>query len=164
MNILTRLLPFEKAKKVALTISIAVMWSTSYNSLMSRSNDDVMIIEKVKLIVKEKLPGFASRYFNDKMSKMMPRSLYGYAHDLTAFFDYLGTRSFDIGKMILRDLDRITPQIIEDYLEFSRNPTGKSSVKKRSSCAVARRYSVLSNDTNFQMLDYVVNGDTVPAP
>ena len=53
---------------------------------MNRHDDDIRIMEKVKQIVKIKLPGFAGRYFNDNLDKKVPRTLYGYALDLTSFF------------------------------------------------------------------------------
>ena len=43
---------------------------------MNRLND-VKILDKVDMIVKEKLPGFASRYFNHYMDVKAPGTLYG---------------------------------------------------------------------------------------
>ena len=54
---------------------------------MNRSDDDQRTIEKVKQIVKDHFPGFASRYFNYNMYLKAPRSLYGYALDLKSFFE-----------------------------------------------------------------------------
>ena len=36
---------------------------------MNRLEEDIHTIEKVKQIVKDKLPGFASRYINDNLDK-----------------------------------------------------------------------------------------------
>ncbi len=71
------------------------------------------------MIVKENLPGFASRYFSYNMDLKTPRTLYGYALDLKLFFEYLEQVSCKVDKMTIKDLETITPDIIENYLEFS---------------------------------------------
>lgn len=160
---------------------------------MNRSQDDIRTIEKVKQIVRERFPGFASRYFNYNMYLKAPKSLYGYALDLTSFFDYLETINYIPLNMTLRDLEEITPQIIEDYLEYSRTHSKTGVGKELSLSGLARRYGALSsffgyyykldlidrnpvhkvaaprpnrnttsipnNKINFEMLDFVVNGN-----
>ena len=160
---------------------------------MNRSQDDIRTIEKVKQIVRERFPGFASRYFNYNMYLKVPKSLYGYALDLTSFFDYLETINYIPLNMTLRDLEEITPQIIEDYLEYSRTHSKTGVGKELSLSGLARRYGALSsffgyyykldlidrnpvhkvaaprpnrnttsipnNKINFEMLDFVVNGN-----
>ncbi|WP_168171757.1 tyrosine-type recombinase/integrase [Oribacterium sp. C9] len=82
------------------------------------------------------------------MDVKSPQSLYGYALDLTTFFEYLKYRepdSFDVAKMTLSDLNKLTPSIIEDYLDYSREYTDKGETKIRSDAAIKRRYSSLSS-------------------
>ena len=89
---------------------------------MNRSQDDIRTIEKVKQIVRERFPGFASRYFNYNMYLKAPKSLYGYALDLTSFFDYLETikNSF----MENPDADLI-------IFNLHENPVTRFIIKKR---------------------------------
>ncbi len=112
---------------------------------MNRSQNDVKTLEKVNMIVNEKLPGFASRYFNYNMELKAPGTLYGYALDLTAFFDYLGSMSIKVDKMVISDLDKITPSLIEDFLEYSKTYVEQGKVIERSDCAIKRRYSSISS-------------------
>lgn len=160
---------------------------------MTRSDDDQRTIEKVKQIVKDHFPGFASRYFNYNMYLKAPRSLYGYALDLKSFFEFLESIDFTVKSMNLSDLERITPQIIEDYLEYCRTYVKNGVRKEMSLAGLARRYSSLSaffnyyyssdlieknpvhkiipprpfrnktsipsNQINYEMLDFIINGD-----
>ena len=86
---------------------------------MNRSQDDINVIKKLNTIVQDKLPGFASRYFKANMDIKAPRTLYRYAIDLASFFCYLETISLETKKLTVSDLNKITPQIIEDYLDYS---------------------------------------------
>ncbi len=112
---------------------------------MNRSQDDIQVLKKVNMIVKENLPGFASRYFSYNMDIKTPRTLWGYAIDLTSFFEYLETISFHVDKMVISDLDSITPEIIENYLEHSKMFMDNGKMKTRSDAAEKRRYSTLSS-------------------
>ena len=111
---------------------------------MNRYQDDIRTIEKVKQIVNERFPDFASRYFNYNMYLKAPRSLYGYALDLTSFFEFLESIAYKADSMNIGDLKGITPQIIEDFLEYSRTYYKNGEKKERSLSALARRYSTLS--------------------
>ncbi len=113
---------------------------------MDRKNDDKDVLIKVNRIVKEDLPDFASRYFRHNIDTLAPRSLYGYAMDLKLFFKYLDSISFKTGKIVLADLDKITPEIIENYLDHSLTYTDeKGHIKERSTCGLKRLYSSLSS-------------------
>ena len=123
---------------------------------MNRTQNDIQTIKKVNAIVREKLPEFASRYFHHNLDIKTPLTLYGYALDLAAFFKFLESISFPIDQMTIRDLGKITPQIIEDYLEYSRVYTVNGVTKERSLCAISRRYSTLSSFfTYFYRLDLI---------
>ena len=90
---------------------------------MNRSQDDINVIKKVNMIVQERLPKFASRYFKANMEVKTPRTLYGYAVGLTSFFEYLedtNEKSFEIARMSISDLNKVSASIIEDYLDYSR--------------------------------------------
>ena len=112
---------------------------------MDKSKTDINMLQKVNMIVSEKLPGFASRYFSNNMDLKTPGTLYGYALDLSAFFEFLETRSISVRKMVISDMDRITPSMIEDFLEYSKKYMVQGKVVERSDCAVRRRYSSLSS-------------------
>jgi site-specific recombinase XerD len=104
------------------------------------------------MIVRNKLPKFASRYFKTNMETKSPQSLYGYALDLTSFFEYLKYREpdlFDVTGMTLLDLNELTSSDIEDYLDYSREYTDKGVTKTRSEAAIKRRYSSLSSFFNY---------------
>ena len=116
---------------------------------MNRYEDDIRITEKVKQIVKDKLPGFASRYFNDNLSTKTPRSLYGYALDLTVFFDYLSSMDYNIPQMTIDDLNKITPQIIENYMFYIQTYMKNGSRKEASAASQRRKYASLSSFFNY---------------
>ncbi len=152
MKYLTRLSEKKSGQKVALTSSIVVIQVYSYNEYMNRSQDDINVIKKVNMIVQDRFPEFAYRYFRENMNIKTPRSLYAYAIDLTSFFEYLEyleTDSFDTKRMLISDLNRITSSIIEDYLYFSRNYSDKGKKKIRSDAAIKRRYCSLSSFLEF---------------
>lgn len=135
---------------------------------MNRSQDDIQVLKKVNMIVKENLPGFASRYFSYNMDLKTPRTLYGYALDLKLFFEYLEQVSCKVDKMTIKDLETITPDIIENYLEFSYSHYDKNGdLKKCSDAAVKRKYCVLSSFFSyFYRLDMIATNavDKVQAP
>ena len=135
---------------------------------MNRSQDDIQVLKKVNTIVKEKLPGFASRYFSYNMDIKTPRTLWGYALDLKSFFEYLEQSSYKVDKMTIKDLETVTPDIIENYLEFSYSHYDKNGVlKKCSDAAVKRKYCVLSSFFSyFYKLDIIDRNavDKVQAP
>ncbi len=124
---------------------------------MNRQQDDIQIIEKLNMIVKKDLPDFASRYFKANMEIKAPRTLYGYALDLKSFFEYLDSIDFKVNTMKISDMDKISPEIIENYLEFSESyHDGNGNVRKRSMAALKRRYSTLSSFfTFFYRLDII---------
>ncbi len=134
---------------------------------MNREQDDIRTIEKVNQIVKDELPGFASRYFNHNMSLKTPRSLYGYTLDLKYFFQYLETIGLSIKDMLLKDLDQITPQIIEDFLEYSRTHSKGRAGVEMSLSGLARRHGALSSFFDYYYkLDLIDKNPVhkVPAP
>ncbi|SEA88952.1 hypothetical protein SAMN05216349_1457 [Oribacterium sp. KHPX15] len=93
------------------------------------------------------------------METKSPQSLYGYALDLTSFFEYLKYRepdSFDVARMTLLDLNELTSSIIEDYLDYSREYTDKGQIKVRSDAAIKRRFFALSS-----FLDYYYKKDMI---
>ena len=93
------------------------------------------------------------------METKSPQSLYGYALNLTSFFEYLKYRepdSFDVARMTLLDLNELTSSIIEDYLDYSREYTDKGQIKVRSDAAIKRRFFALSS-----FLDYYYKKDMI---
>ena len=58
------------------------------------------------------MPEFARRFFNDKKQTFKASSYYAYALELKEFFDYLGTTSYDIDKMKISDMGKITPEVL----------------------------------------------------
>ena len=131
----------------------------SYNGYMNRYQNDIRTLEKVKVIVKENLPGFAARYFGDNLNQKAPGTLLGYALDLKGFFEYLETISCRTDKMTLQDLDKISPQIIEDYLEYCKTYRAHGVVKERSVCAICRRYSSLSSFFSYFYRLYLIDSN-----
>ena len=76
---------------------------------MNRSQNDIKTLNKVKQIVKNKLPEFASRYFSHNMELKAPDTLLGYAIDLSSFFEYIRSMYLHNDKMVITDLEKITP-------------------------------------------------------
>ena len=128
---------------------------------MSRTNDDSNLILKINKIVEEELPEFASRFFKHHKGQMTTKSLYGYAMDLSSFFGYLQWdlwTDLNMRKMSLRELNQISPDIIENYLAHSGTYTLNGVEKERSLSSLARRYSVLSSFFNYYyLLDQIDN-------
>ena len=63
-------------------------------------------------MIDEHMPEFSRRFFNDKRQTFKASSYYAYALELKKeFFDYLGTTSYDIDKMNISDMGKITPEV-----------------------------------------------------
>ena len=112
---------------------------------MDKISRDKVLLNKTDLIVREKMPPFANRFFSNMKDSLKAGSLYGYALELRDFFEYLGKEKFDIGRMTLADLNSISKADIEDYVEFSRTYTLNGEVKQRSASALKRRLCAISS-------------------
>ena len=112
---------------------------------MDKISKDKTFLNKTDLLVKEKMPSFANRFFSKMKDSFKPGSLYGYALEISYFFEYLGKEKFDIGRMTLADLDSLSKADIEDYVEFSRTFTVNGEVKERSDSSLKRRICALSS-------------------
>ena len=111
---------------------------------MNRLQDDANTLAKVNKIVQERLPSFASRYFKDNIHSKAPRTLLAYARDLTEFFDFLEIKNFEVKKMNISGLNKITPEIIEDYLDYIQELKTRGHIKYRSYATIKRKYCSLS--------------------
>ena len=117
-----------------------------YNLSMDKLSKDLIQLEKVNNLIELHMPDFTRRFFNDKKKELMVSSIYVYSIDLSEFFDYLGTTSYDIDKMKLSDLKNITPEIIEEYVEYLRTQTtDKGNHKVNSDQTVKKKLCVLSS-------------------
>ena len=112
---------------------------------MTKSYNDKQPIKKVNAYVQKRLPECTSRYFKANIGVKSPRTLYEYAVDLADFFKYLESSSFDVNKMTISDLDMITPEIIENYMEYSREYRVNNEVKTRSNEALRHRLCAISS-------------------
>jgi site-specific recombinase XerD len=123
-----------------------------YNLSMDKLSKDQIQLNKANRMIDEHMPEFARRFFNDKKYTFKASSYYAYALDLNEFFDYLGTTSFTINSMKLSDLSKISPEVIEEYVEYVRSATVKGKPKVSSGYTLKRKLCVLSSffDYYFQ--------------
>jgi len=157
MKFLTQLLLSKSPKMVALTSSLFVVMVAFYNLSMDKLSKDLIQLEKVNNLIELHMPDFARRFFNDKKKELMVSSIYVYSIDLSEFFDYLGTTSYDIDKMKLSDLKNITPEIIEEYVEYLRTQTtDKGNHKVNSDQTVKKKLCVLSSFFDYYFLQGVI--------
>ena len=128
-----------------------------YNLSMDKLSKDLIQLEKVNNLIELHMPDFTRRFFNDKKKELMVSSIYVYSIDLSEFFDYLGTTSYDIDKMKLSDLKNITPEIIEEYVEYLRTQTtDKGNHKVNSDQTVKKKLCVLSSFFDYYFLQGVI--------
>ena len=119
---------------------------------MDKLSKDLISIQKTNRMIDEHMPEFARRFFNEKKNTLMASSLYAYSLELSEFFDYLGTTSYDIGKMNISDLEKITPAVIEEYVEHLRTSTVDGKLNITSEKTLKRKLCALSSffDYYFQ--------------
>lgn len=115
-----------------------------YNISMDKLSKDQIKIEKTYQIINTRMPDFSMRFFNSMEGILKPSSLYIYSIDIAAFFDYLGSTSCNIKKMNIRDLSKISPEVIEDYVEFVRSSTTNNRKKQPSDNTIHRIICILS--------------------
>jgi site-specific recombinase XerD len=125
-----------------------------YNLLMSKSYN-VSVQDKIDKVVKTRLPGFSRKFFIDNRDQLTLESLYGYAIDLVAFFDYICDRNhYSIEEMSLKDFEAISEETLEDYMESCRVCDYYKDSRRRSVASLRRRYASLSSFYRF----YYMNG------
>ena len=98
---------------------------------MDKLSKEQLQLNKANKMIDDHMPEFARRFFNDKKQTFKASSYYAYALELKKFFDYLGTTSYDIDKMKISDMGKITPEVIEEYVEYLRSASVKGKPKKR---------------------------------
>ena len=94
---------------------------------MDKLSKDEIALRKAKKYI-DTLPDYARRFFNK--TKLKPSSIHVYSIEIAAFFDYLGTTSIKLNK--ISDLEKITPEVLEDYVEYLKSAT-KNGKKRNSS-------------------------------
>ncbi len=112
---------------------------------MDKLSKDQLTIQKANRMIDEHMPEFARRFFNDKKQTIKASSYYAYTLELKEFFDYLGTSSYDISKMKLSDINKITSEVIEEYVEYLRSATVKGKPKLSSEQTLKRKLCALSS-------------------
>ena len=119
---------------------------------MDKLSKDQLQLNKANRMIDDHMPEFARRFFNDKKQTFKASSYYAYALELKEFFDYLGTTSYDIDKMKISDMGKITPEVIEEYVEYLRSATVKGKPKVSSDQTLKRKLCALSSffDYYFQ--------------
>ena len=145
MKILSQLQLINKSKMVALTSSLFVMLVAFYNLSMDKLSKEQILMNKANHIIDKHMPDYAKRFFNFKKQSFKVGSYYAYALELKEFFYYLGTTSYDIKKMNISELGKITPEVIEEYVEFLRSSTVKGKAKISSDQTLKRKLCALSS-------------------
>ncbi|SDI55514.1 Site-specific recombinase XerD [Pseudobutyrivibrio sp. 49] len=115
------------------------------------SSEEQLLYQKTENLVKTKMPAFAGIYFRTNEESMSAGSIYGYAIDMVAFFEFMSSRmSYSVKDMSIKDFESVTDALIEDYLIASQT----CCLGNRSIAAIRRRYAVLRS---FYMFYYTQN-------
>lgn len=119
---------------------------------MDKLSKDQIQLNKANRMIDEQMPEFARRFFTYRKHSLKASSYYAYALEFKEFFDYLGSTSFNIKEMKISDLDKITPEVIEDFVEYLRCATVKGKPKLSSNQTLKRKLCALSSffDYYFQ--------------
>ena len=119
---------------------------------MDKLSKDQIQLNKANQMIDTHMPEFAKRFFNYKKQTFKASSYYAYALELKEFFDYLGTTSYDVNRMKIAELNNITPEIIEEYVEFLRSSKANGKSKVSSDQTLKRKLCALSSffDYYFQ--------------
>lgn len=56
------------------------------------SSEEELLYQKTENLVKTKMPAFAGIYFRTNEESMSAGSIYGYAIDMVAFFEFMSSR------------------------------------------------------------------------
>ena len=112
---------------------------------MDKLSKDQLQLNKANRMIDDHMPEFARRFFNEKKQTFKASSYYAYALELKEFFDYLGTTSYDIDKMKISDMGKITPEVIEEYVEYLRSASVKGKPKVSSDQTLKRKLCALSS-------------------
>ncbi|MCR5415342.1 MAG: tyrosine-type recombinase/integrase [Pseudobutyrivibrio sp.] len=121
------------------------------------SNDE-LLIEKTNNLVETRMPSFASRFFDAQMAKLQPASLYGYAIDMAAFFEYIScNKEYSIETMTLKDFQSLSECELEDYIIESQLYDTYGEVKERSIAAIRRRYASLRTFYMYYYTESLIN-------
>ena len=157
MSFLMQLIGVFSCQIVALTLSLFVMCFLIYNLLMSKLQNNPIIIKTEKLL-KERLPSFAGYYFKSNRDIMTDSSLYAYALDLSQFFDYISkTTSVSVAEFNIKDFESITESQIENYMEYSRIVKVNGKERNISNSALRRRFAILHAFYNFYYVEGMIN-------
>ena len=123
---------------------------------MDKLSKDQIIYNKANEYIQERMPEFAHRFFNEKKKVLKPNSYLAYATEVAFFFDYLKDRNLFDGSMKMSELSRITPELIEDYVESTRSITVGGITKQISDRTEHRKICALSS-----FFDYYSKNDFI---
>lgn len=106
---------------------------------MDKLSKDEIALRKAKKYI-DALPDYARRFFNK--TKLKPSSIHVYSIEIAAFFDYIGTTSIKLNK--ISDLEKITPEVLEDYVEYLKSATKNGKKRNSSDRTIHRIICILS--------------------
>lgn len=92
---------------------------------------------KIRNLLKE-LPAFCTLYFRGMEPTTQSRTRMAYAYDLTVFFSFLKEETDICGKTPINELkitvlDKVTPGIIQDYLEYLKVYNNQNEMQRSNS-------------------------------
>lgn len=108
--------------------------------MANKSYHDQMKIDtdiKIRNLLKE-LPPFCALYFRGMEPTTQSRTRMAYAYDLTVFFGFLKEEtnicgSTPVNELKITVLDKVTPGIIQDYLEYLKVYNNKNETQRSNS-------------------------------
>lgn len=83
--------------------------------------------------------------------------------ELERFFDYLTDVSFNKGTraMQLSDLEKVTPAILENFVEYSSHITADSLTRRWSNASMKRRFCALNSFLDYYFMCDFISFNTV---
>ena len=122
-------------------------------------DNEVKLREKIKL-----LPPFANSYFRGVEPTTSIRTRIAYAYDLSVFFNYLKTETGlcgdkEITELQINVLDKVTPSIIQDYLDYLKVYNNKEDTERSNGeRGLSRKLSSIRSFYNyFYRLEMIKN-------
>jgi len=121
-----------------------------YNLSMDKlSPKDQNTYSKANKYINERMPEFAQRFFKDKKNLLKPNSYYAYSIELANFFDHLKSTGLFNDPMMLSELSKVTPEIIENYVEKTKMITCKGVKRQISDKTEHRKICAISSFFNY---------------
>lgn len=122
-------------------------------NLTYHEQTEISYTERLRILLKD-MPPYVKDYFRSVEGKTSAKTRISYAYDLQVFFNYLLNRNPSLSHKIinditLEDLNQLTSNDIEEYMEYLKYYTTGISEQKNSQSSIARKVSALRSFFNY---------------